>query len=90
MSGAEPCTGSNTPGTSEPGATFALAAMPMPPWIAAARSVRMSPNRFDATTTSRLAGSRTMRAASASTSTRSTRTPSNSAAVSSTTSSQST
>ena len=54
-----------------PGWTFALAAMPMPPWIAAARSVRMSPNRFDATTTSRLSGLRTIRAASASTSTRS-------------------
>ena len=82
MSGAEPCTRLEHPRPSEPGATFALAAMPIPPWMAAARSVRMSPNRFEATTTSRLAGSRTMRAASASTSTRSTRTPGNSAAVS--------
>src|SRR6266540_7352604 len=61
MSGADPCTGSKTPGASEPGATLALAAIPMPPWIAAARSVRMSAKRFEATTTSRLPGSRTMR-----------------------------
>src|SRR5437763_814512 len=39
MSGAEPCTGSKSPGRSEPGARFALAAIPMPPCIAAARSV---------------------------------------------------
>ena len=91
MSGADPCTGSKTPGLSAlPGAKFALAAIPIPPWIAAARSVRMSAKRFEATTTSRLPGSRTIRAASASTNTLSTRTSGKSEATSSTTSSQST
>jgi 5-methyltetrahydropteroyltriglutamate--homocysteine methyltransferase len=89
MSGAEPWTGSNRPGASELGAMLAEAATPRPPWIAAARSVRTSPNRFEATTTSIDAGSRTMRAQSASTSTCSTRTSGKSAATSRTTSSQS-
>ena len=73
-----------------PGAMLADAAMPIPPWMAAPRSVRMSAKRFEATTTSSESGERIMRAASASTRTRSTRTPGKSAAISSTTSSQST
>ena len=38
------------------GLMLAEAAKPRPPWIAAPRSVRMSPKRFEATTTSRLSG----------------------------------
>ena len=57
MSGAEPWTGSNRPGVPGwSGATLALAAMPMPPCSTAARSVRMSPKRFEATTTSQALG----------------------------------
>ena len=90
MSGAEPCTDSKNGGAELPGARFALADMPIPPWMAAAMSVRMSPKRLDATTTSSEPGFVTMRAASASTSTRSMRTSGKSAPTSSTTSSQST
>jgi hypothetical protein len=46
---------------------LAPGATPRLPDTAAPKSVRMSPKRFDATITSRLAGSVTMRAASAST-----------------------
>ena len=56
MSGADPCTGSNMPGFDRSGVMLALAAMPMPPWITAPISVRMSPNRFDATMTSNRSG----------------------------------
>ncbi len=45
-----------------------LGATPMEPAAAAARSDRMSPNRLDATMTSRLSGLSTIRAARASTS----------------------
>jgi hypothetical protein len=91
MSGAEPCTGSNMPMCAPaPGEMFALAHTPSPPWIAPARSVRMSPNKLEATTTSSESGLRTMRAASASTSTFSRSTSGNFAPTSSTTSSQST
>ena len=43
-------------------ATLAEAAKPRPPWMAAPRSVRISPNRLEATTTSRLSGCITKRA----------------------------
>src|SRR5215475_12288433 len=56
MSGADPCTGSNMPGLVRSGVMLALAAMPMPPWITAPMSVRMSPKRFDATMTSNRSG----------------------------------
>src|SRR5690606_8679736 len=52
MSGAEPWTGSNIEGCSPVGLTLPDAASPMPPVIAAARSVRMSPNRLSVTMTS--------------------------------------
>ncbi|SIL53505.1 Uncharacterised protein [Mycobacteroides abscessus subsp. abscessus] len=67
MSGAEPCTDSNMEMAVRSGLIFPDAASPSPPVIAAAKSERMSPKRFEATMTSRLAGSLTMRAASAST-----------------------
>src|ERR1019366_8554842 len=44
MSGAEPCTGSNMPGPSEP--SEALGSIPIEPVIIAASSERMSPNMF--------------------------------------------
>ena len=50
MSGAEPCTGSNMLGPPAPlmwsGLMLPDAAMPMPPAMAAPRSVMMSPNMF--------------------------------------------
>jgi len=49
MSGALPCTGSNS--DTWPGWMFPLAAMPSPPVSAAPRSVRMSPNRLLVTIT---------------------------------------
>jgi hypothetical protein len=88
MSGAEPCTGSNIEGNSLSGLRFALGAMPMLPITAAPRSVRMSPNRFEATTTSKRPGSRTNCAASASTWYSDSYTSSRSATTSRTTSSQ--
>ena len=60
----------------------------MLPAIAAVRSLRMSPNRFEATITSSDSGALTTRAQSASIRTRSTSTAGCSAATSSTTSSQ--
>ena len=57
MSGAEPCTGSNIDGNAPAGLMLPLAARPMPPVTAAARSVRMSPNRLSVTITSKRAGS---------------------------------
>src|SRR6266851_9524942 len=67
MSGADPWIGSNIDGWRRSGLMLPLGAIPRLPDTAAPRSVRMSPNRFDATMTSMLAGSVTMRAASAST-----------------------
>jgi hypothetical protein len=52
MSWADPRTGSNMEGTPPVGFRLAEAPNPRPPWIAAPRSVRRSPNRLDATTTS--------------------------------------
>src|SRR5262249_58628053 len=52
MSGAEPCTGSNMLGYVRSGLMLPLAARPMLPGTIALRSVRMSPNRLLATTTS--------------------------------------
>ena len=49
MSGAEPCTGSNIDGLVRLTSRLPLAASPMPPVTAAARSVRMSPNRLSVT-----------------------------------------
>ena len=60
MSGAEPCTGSKSPGPVPSGETFALAASPIPPWMAAPMSVMMSPKRLDATMTSNRCGCVTM------------------------------
>src|SRR4051794_1527224 len=88
MSGAEPCTGSNIDGWSRSGLRFAAGAIPMLPATAAVRSLRMSPNRFEPTTTSSDSGARTTRAQRASIRTRSTSTPGWSAATASTTSSQ--
>ena len=69
MSGAEPCTGSNIDGCSRSGFRLAEGAMPIEPATAAVRSLRMSPNRLEATITSKRPGSRTTIAASASIST---------------------
>ena len=49
-------TGSNIEGAERSGQMLAEAANPRPPWIAAPRSVRMSPNRFEATPTSSAPG----------------------------------
>ncbi len=68
MSGAEPWTGSNMLGNVRSGLMFALAARPMLPVMMALRSVRMSPNRLLATTTSNASGLRTKSIAAASTS----------------------
>jgi hypothetical protein len=64
MSGAEPCTGSNTAWWSP---TFADGARPRPPTRPAMRSERMSPNRLVVTSTSNASGSRTSFMAQAST-----------------------
>ena len=56
MSGAEPCTGSNIEGNSRSGFRFAEGAIPMVPAQAGPRSERMSPNRFEPTTTSNQSG----------------------------------
>src|SRR5215211_7997757 len=66
MSGAEPWTGSNIEGYSPSGFRLAEGAIPMLPATAAPRSLRMSPKRFEPTTTSRLAGLSTNAAARAS------------------------
>jgi len=52
--GAEPPIGSNIDIPS--GLIFAPAAMPMPPWSIAPRSVIISPNMFSVTITSNLSG----------------------------------
>ena len=52
--GAEPWIGSKR--LTRPGWMLPLAAMPMPPWIMAPRSVMMSPKRFGVTATSNHSG----------------------------------
>ncbi|OIQ63320.1 hypothetical protein GALL_551400 [mine drainage metagenome] len=56
ISGAEPCTGSNTEGKFPSGLMLPDGAMPMVPVQAGPRSLRMSPNRFEPTTTSNQSG----------------------------------
>ena len=56
MSGAEPWTGSNTPGPSSP--RLAEGSIPSEPVSIAASSLRMSPNMFSVTITSKRAGIR--------------------------------
>src|SRR5712671_2708559 len=56
ISGAEPCTGSNTDGKCPSGLILPDGAMPMVPVQAGPRSERMSPNRFEPTTTSNQSG----------------------------------
>src|SRR6476620_2250139 len=56
MSGAEPCTGSNTDGNLRSGLMLPEGAMPIVPVQAGPRSERMSPKRFDATTTLNVSG----------------------------------
>jgi hypothetical protein len=56
MSGAEPCTGSNIEGNSRSGLMLAEGAMPMVPVHGGPRSERMSPKRFEPTTTSNQSG----------------------------------
>src|SRR5207248_749267 len=72
MSGADPCTGSNMEGQCFSGLRLPEAHSPSDPWRAPPRSVRMSAKRLEPTTTSMLSGRSTMRAAMASTCTRST------------------
>ncbi len=67
MSGADPWTGSNIEGKRRVGSRFALGARPMLPVRIAETSLRMSPNRFDPTTTSKLSGRRIKFIAAAST-----------------------
>ncbi len=55
MSGAEPCTGSNSPGP-EPSPSEALGSIPSEPVSIAASSLRMSPNMFSVRITSNSAG----------------------------------
>ena len=78
MSGAEPCTGSNRPGPSPP--SDALGSMPSEPVSIAASSLRMSPNRFSVTITSKSAGRETSCIAALSTSRWSSGTSGNSSA----------
>src|ERR1700748_2986069 len=56
MSGALPCTGSKHEGNSRSGLRLAEGAMPMVPVHAGPRSERMSPKRFEPTTTSNQSG----------------------------------
>ena len=56
MSGAEPCTGSKSDGNSRSGFMLADGAMPIVPAVAGPRSERMSPNRLEATITSKRCG----------------------------------
>ena len=67
MSGALPCTGSNIDGFTRVASMLPLAASPMPPHTAAAKSVMMSPNRLSVTITSNRPGSLTMYRQAAST-----------------------
>ena len=52
MSGAEPCTGSNSDGPVRAGLRLADAARPIPPATAPPRSVMMSPKMLSVTITS--------------------------------------
>src|SRR5262245_6183536 len=56
MSGALPCTGSKHDGNSRSGFRFADGAIPIVPVQAGPRSERMSPKRFERTTTSNQSG----------------------------------
>ena len=67
MSGADPWTGSNIEGKVPSGLMLPEAASPMPPLIAPAKSVRMSPKRLSVTITSNLPGSVTKKIVAAST-----------------------
>ena len=78
--GAEPCTGSKSPGPPSP--SEAEAASPSPPVTAAATSERMSPNVFSVSTTSIVSGAFTITIANESTSAWSSRTSGYSAAPS--------
>ena len=62
ISGAEPCTGSNSEGKLRSGLRLAEGAIPIVPAQAGPRSDRMSPNRLEATTTSKRSGCSTKRA----------------------------
>jgi hypothetical protein len=82
ISGAEPCTGSNIEGKRRDGSRLALAASPILPTTMAEMSLRISPKRFEATTTSKLSGRRMKFMAAASTSSDSVWIPGNSRATS--------
>src|SRR3989338_2182922 len=60
MSGAEPCTGSKIEGAVLSGLMLPEAAIPIVPAVAGPRSEMMSPNRFEATITSKRPGSSTI------------------------------
>ena len=81
MSGADPCTGSNT---AWPSPMFAADGTPSPPIRPAPRSDRMSPSRFSAAMTSKLSGDVISRMVTASALAISKSTSGNSAATSST------
>src|SRR5262249_11652890 len=66
MSGADPWIGSNIDGGCRSGLMLAPGAIPRLPEIAAPRSVRMSPKRFDPTITAEGVGGGAIRAPSAS------------------------
>ena len=59
ISGAEPWTGSNKEGNLFSGLIFPDGAIPIVPVQAGPKSERISPNKFDATTTSNHSGLRT-------------------------------
>ena len=59
ISGAEPCTGSNNDGNLFSGLIFPDGAIPIVPVQAGPKSDRISPNKFDATTTSKHSGVKT-------------------------------
>ena len=90
MSGALPCTGSNTDGKARSGLMLPLGARPMLPVMIAPMSVSTSPNRLLATTTSNDCGRRMKFMQAASTSSDSVSMSGYSAATWSKTSSQST
>src|SRR5260221_14314658 len=60
ISGAEPCTGSKIEGAVRSGLMLPEAAMPMVPAVAGPRADKMSPDRFEATITSKRAGVRNL------------------------------
>ena len=59
ISGAEPCTGSNKEGNLFSGLIFAEGAIPIVPVQAGPKSYKISPNKFEATTTSKISGDNT-------------------------------